>query len=1040
MKIFPFLFFFLSLPFVLKAQLKASKFMFLQAPGERTEAHGIVSSNDQYGIEHPDDYLKTEFIYEQLYFLSQQQLYLARKDKLWGLVDKGGEIVIPFQYRTFKKTVQQYYVVEKENKFGILNTDLETTIPVQYEDLHCYKLDLCLAKKDGKWGAIDGTGKTIIPHEYRNIQYSKEGTFLAAIAYKKWGVINSANEVVMPFQFGDLRHLGNNIYLGKEGRSWKMIDEKGIKISELKIDQVQVGSTEKFVIFRSGRKWGLLGKNGQILLEAEYDRLFWFLREEQEQVIIAKKEGKHGLFSIDRGWIEPIQYDNIVRAQSEQLLYVLTLDQKQGLKENGERTIFDIEYQSIRNFRIEKQSFFEIKNQAGLIGFFDGAGQVIVPMEYASIKKLIFPTGELNGLLLFEKENTAAVFDVKEGKFVIEEETEIKHLEYNSFAVRKDQWRLVVLDSQVESEKVYDEISVFKDKTNDYYGQTPTQFYKVKKLQNTGEKKLKATYGLIDAKGNEVLPPEFSSFKFAHENLIICSKEKQCGLYDLKQNAFLGLNYESGYSTPDGMVVSAKVAGKSAPQYGFLDKTGQLLIPVQYDRLEQQSKYIKAVSNGKYGLLDLAGKVQLPFEFAGLSVRSDLKMIFFKQQGKWGIKDQDGKSILDPILDEPRLEKENPIPFQREGKYGYLNYLAQEIVPCQYDYAEPFYERMAIIGKDQLFGVINLKHERVLPLAYDTIVRRSFDENFIVAKGKAGDASRKWGLFNGQGENLLPVVYDTIWWEYPEKNYVVVQNGQYGLFGRKGNELIAPEYEQLSVFDQMIHAWKNGKQGLFNLRGQALIPCQYDAIHSTFDHEGNYIVKLDGQYGLYNISSQVKTPIVYEAANHLDGRAVQFKQGNQWKLWILSKQQMLEGAYDSLAVFGRSHFRAKTASGWGIIDENGKILLPFGYDQIGPLRSRFGRFPKDMASITKGGLQGYVLEDGRFFVAPKYQEIRAFQEGMARFQLNDFWGFVDEKGKEVIGAKYESVSPFEHGLSEVQLKGKTFYIDKSGKCQKNCED
>lgn len=1040
MKTIPTLLFILLVPFVLQAQLKAGNFMYKESPGVSSEAHGIVASGEKYGIENKDNYQETEFIYERLYYLPHNQLYLAKKDRKWGLLDKQQKLVVPFQYRIFRKTVQQYYVVEKEDKFGILDADLKTVIPLLYEDLHCYKLEYCLAKKNGKWGVIDGQGKTIVPHEYRDIEYSKDATYLVSLDYK-WGVINQANEVLMPFHYGGLKYVGGNRYLGKTGRYWQLIDEHGTTVSEQKIDRIKRGNTANGVIFKKEKKWGLIGANGQVLLEAIYDDIRWFIREEQYQIALVKQEGKYGLYHLSDGWIEAIQYERINRVSDDKPHYIVSLDKLQGYKENRERTILDIKYQQIYSIKVDGEHYLKVKNQEGRIGLFDLEGQMILPMEYIKMGLLTKPGGSPMNLLFLKKESSAEIYDLQKRSLVINSQEEIKHLEHNAFAIRNDQWRLVFLDNPTYKGQVYDDIEVFKDKKDDAFGLKPTRFYKVKKLQEQDGQKLKPKYGLIDAKGKEVFPPEFLSFRFLDEQFMLCNKNNRYGFYDLQQDTFLGIAYESILPVENGFIVSSKLESQEKVQYGLIDKELNAVIPMQYDRLENNGGGFTAQLDGKYGLLDSSGAIRWPFEYDGLVVNSASNLVFVKEQGKWGIKDLEGKQMVEPMLEHPWLSKESPLPIQRKGKYGYLNYLGKEIVPCEYDYAENFKEQMAIVGNDQLYGVINLKNELLVPINYDTIVRSAFDENFVVAKRKKKEETLQWGVFTPKGESLLPMVYDTIWWEYENKTYVLGRQGQFGLVDKRGKELLPIQYEELSVWDhRMIYVRQNGKQGLLDKRGRELIPCQYDQIQNMHGGNENYVVRLNGKYGLISLTQQLKTPVVYDMIEILGAYALKLRLKDQWQVWAVSNKAITKGKYDDLALFGRKAFRAKTEAGWGIIDKEGKVLLPFEYDEVGRLYSQSKNFPQSMASIFKNKKQGYVLYDGTLFIPPKYQEIRAFQQGMARFRVNDLWGFIDESGKEAIEAKYQSVEAFEHGLSKVQLNGKTFYIDKSGKCQKSCDD
>ena len=55
---------------------------------------------------------------------------------------------------------------------------------------------------------------------------------------------------------------------------------------------------------------------------------------------------------------------------------------------------------------------------------------------------------------------------------------------------------------------------------------------------------------------------------------------------------------------------------KKDGKYGFIDKQGKLVIPIQYDNIGGFAEGLARVQqNGKYGFLDKSGNTAIPFKF-----------------------------------------------------------------------------------------------------------------------------------------------------------------------------------------------------------------------------------------------------------------------------------------------------------------------------------------------------------------------------------------------------------------------------------------
>ena len=117
--------------------------------------------------------------------------------------------------------------------------------------------------------------------------------------------------------------------------------------------------------------------------------------------------------------------------------------------------------------------------------------------------------------------------------------------------------------------------------------------------------------------------------------------------------------------------------------------------------------------------------------------------IFKNDSNKFGIKDKDGKTLIEPIYDEIKDFKNGFAVIKQGDKYGFLSETGEELnqfpayimfkkddktgkmttvdvgsaksIPCIYDEVKPFLNGLANVKKDGKWGYINIAGEEVLP-------------------------------------------------------------------------------------------------------------------------------------------------------------------------------------------------------------------------------------------------------------------------------------------------------------------------------------
>jgi len=274
------------------------------------------------------------------------------------------------------------------------------------------------------------------------------------------------------------------------------------------------------------------------------------------------------------------------------------------------------------------------------------------------------------------------------------------------------------------------------------------------------------------------------------------------------------------------------------------------------------------------------------------------------------------------------------------GKNGYIDSTGTLVIPCDYDYAEPFSEGLARVGKNNRYGYIDKTGELIIPLTYSHAW--SFSEGLAAVK-KSG----KYGYIDKTGEIIIPFEYDYAQ-PFSEGLGVVELNGKKGCIDKTGEVVIPLEYHNFWNFKEgraVVSKSGSYDQGCINKAGKVIIPLEYTSIESF--SEGLASVWKDGKFGYVDRSGKIIVPLKYNYT-------LPFSEG-------LGAVRVDEtDVYDGK---------------WGYIDKTGEIIIPIEYDN-------FGSFHEGLTSVMKGNKWGFIDKTGKIIVPFEYDRVSDLSEGL----------------------------------------------------------
>ncbi|MCL2860656.1 MAG: WG repeat-containing protein [Oscillospiraceae bacterium] len=268
------------------------------------------------------------------------------------------------------------------------------------------------------------------------------------------------------------------------------------------------------------------------------------------------------------------------------------------------------------------------------------------------------------------------------------------------------------------------------------------------------------------------------------------------------------------------------------------------------------------------------------------STGSNVEYFSVYTNGKWGVIDSNGNTVIDPTYNEMIIVPDSQKP----------------VFLCVYnvDLNDETYETK----------VLNQNNQEILT-GYDKVeLLDNYDENYNI-----------W-----QEKNILKV----------EKN------GKYGIVNYDGKVLLSLEYDDIQTLkgaSNNITIVKDGKMGLCNGLGEIIIDPQYKKILPLGDNaqNGYIVVDSNNKYGIVGTNKKVTIEPKYTDIKEESGANQYIVKDGNWELINNQNEVLLNsnGAFDDIIAVNGNNVIVKQNNKYGVVDINGKIEIPCQYDYLG---------------------------------------------------------------------------------------------------------
>ena len=512
------------------------------------------------------------------------------------------------------------------------------------EEIKEYKYFESKAKDEQKFGIIDQTGKQIIPESYDDIRIAnpEKAVFVCAQG-EKTTVKNEENkEIYTEYENVDTLRLKNvstdlvyeksTLKYQKDGK-YGLISIDGKKLTDAiyeEIDTLQYKEGELLV--KKDGKYGIINKNGNTLIEAKYDKISadtFFENDNHyryDGYIVANKtdEGyRYGYISYNGKAYTELKYNAIERVTdlgNRDEAYLLVAENgRYGILKN-EKQIVQNDYQSITYDNSNKIFIVQKGKKYGVLNV---EGKEILASDFTQI--------DIQGKYLYaEKEDGTTNVYSTEGK--------LENMDINTIVLDVPSKNRYTININTENnETVY---QIYKEGTP-----VSTEKYKyISYLTNDlfiasrKDEKL----GIIDSNAKPKTDFNYTTIQVISDTeLIQLSNSTDNTVEIMNKNAESILTMKNATIEKEGIYV--KIANETEKKYITLEGK-----EISSEEVLSSNTLFASVKDGKWGFVDKSGNVKVSYQYDKVTEFNEYGFAGILKDKKWGVLNKDGSVLIEP--------------------------------------------------------------------------------------------------------------------------------------------------------------------------------------------------------------------------------------------------------------------------------------------------------------------------------------------------------------------------------------------------------
>lgn len=425
-------------------------------------------------------------------------------------------------------------------------------------------------------------------------------------------------------------------------------------------------------------------------------------------------------------------------------------------------------------------------------------------------------------------------------------------------------------------------------------------------------------------------------------------------------------------------------------------------------------QYIQTNFGNKVGLISKEGWEILPAQYDDIRILRN--SIAVKSGGKWAITKANGAQLTDYLYDNFKIQR-NFVFAEKKGNLYLINPDTGQILSEEKfnnNYNLSDYDNNKTAGKDMNVLIMRKGKKYVL---LNKNGKSIIEANYL---GKSSDEyysirnKKKFGLINSTGKLVLDTIY--------------TRTGTMGRDEKEPNFFGELPDKKFEYFD------KNFKK--------INVPADFRQLNN------NRIVFIENEkMGIMNIKGKILFPASLYFINPFE--YYDYTVGvleNYTKKGLISRngKVVLPFIYDEIYYFGNQYNEIKKDNKWGLINYEGKIKVPIIYDAVSRINDQEGNWEK--LFIARSNQQSKLIDFNHNIIIPNLQggfsEVKqTFRNQKVTYSYTNNsqngenqdkgpFGLKAKDGAVIFAPQFDAISDFQNGFACAEPLGFNSYHDR----------
>ena len=270
-----------------------------------------ITFNDQKWVYLlPGEVNSREYYSEAEPFNNRVAIARNYRSKLYGLLNRRGEAVLPFEYVNIRRSIKNedtlYFLtradtslflinknedivsIEKQNniwafdgKYIFLKQYNSLGFTTDEQNVHMYpgaskmgnmREGFIAVYANSKWNYYKENGQLLNKDNYSKAYDFQNGKALVK-AYGKWRFLNTQGETSETLPWKNMKPLSGDGFLASDGRRWFITDHDGNALHQNSYVRIKPLKDCEYVLVKEGSRWGLNSESGKSLTKTKYNSI-----------------------------------------------------------------------------------------------------------------------------------------------------------------------------------------------------------------------------------------------------------------------------------------------------------------------------------------------------------------------------------------------------------------------------------------------------------------------------------------------------------------------------------------------------------------------------------------------------------------------------------------------------------------------------------------------------------------------------------------------------------------------------------------------